>query len=146
VKWLQTNNRHELSQEHCLTSLAQFKMYEAGASAFWVDMEPEPDMPCTFASANDYANLWMNKTGGKHMCPVLIVAGVKSATEIKQKGWKCVAGYGASDHELIIQQQYLLPPLGCFDCLKFCLNSMFLLPARCFVRFLFGIGKGCLCR
>ena len=33
------------------------------------------------------------------MCPVLIVAGIKSASETKQKNWKCVAGYGASDHE-----------------------------------------------
>ena len=99
VKWLQTNNRHELRQEHCLTSLAQFKMYEAGGSAFWVEMEPEADMPCTFDTANDYANLWLNKTGGKHMCPVLIVVGVKSADETKkQKTWKCVAGYGALDH------------------------------------------------
>lgn len=76
-------------------------MYEAGGSAFWVDMEPETDMPCTFDTANDYANLWLNKTGGKRMCPVLIVAGVKSADETKKKTWKCVAGHGASDrHEL----------------------------------------------
>ena len=65
MKWLQTKNRHELSQEHCQTSLAQFKMYEAGASAFWVNMEPDTDMPCTFDSANDYANLWLNKDRGQ---------------------------------------------------------------------------------